>query len=166
MATKTSAHVWLLVLYLDCSLQGAQASPPAEILASKAIRRPDILGEYLQKNATLAVELNKFVGPQQPYLVDRIILFRYTEVYHKQPKPTNRMLSHTYHPTCRILNLNLQKSGVGTAFISSGGEGNHYFSVTWSIPADVDASIEIFVTFNAASKKYISLYFMNILILS
>jgi hypothetical protein len=60
----------------------------------------------------------------------------------------------------------LQKSGVGTAFISSGGVGSHYFSVTWSIPANVDASIEIFVTFNAASKNYISLYFMNIVTLS
>jgi hypothetical protein len=56
MATKTSAHVsflvWLLVLYLDSSVKGAQASTTAEILASKATESQDILGKYSEKNVT------------------------------------------------------------------------------------------------------------------
>jgi hypothetical protein len=79
MATKTSAHVsflvWLLVLYIYCSLQGAQASPTTEILASKAIGRQDIIGKYSEKNVTSSVEDN-FVELPEEKLVARSFVHR------------------------------------------------------------------------------------------
>jgi len=155
MATKTSAHVsflvWLLVLYLDCSLQGAQASPTTEILASNATGRQDIVGKYSEKNVTSSVEDN-FVELPEEKLVARSIVYRYTAVYPKQNKPTHRVLSYTYKTTCRILNVTWKTSGANKVVIASGGKGSHYFSIKCSIPAHTAARIEISVTVNAASK--------------
>jgi hypothetical protein len=81
MATKTSAHasflVWLLVLYLDCSLQDAQASPTTEIVASKATESQDIVGKYSEKNVNSSVEDN-FVEFPEEKLVARSSVYRYT----------------------------------------------------------------------------------------
>jgi hypothetical protein len=102
MATKTSALVsllvWLLVLYLDCSLQGAQASPSTEILASKATGRQDIVGKYSENNVTSSDQDN-FVELPEEKIVARSFVYRYTAVHRKQNKPTYRVLSHTYSPT-------------------------------------------------------------------
>jgi hypothetical protein len=155
MATNTSAHVsflvWLLVLYLDCSLQCAQASPTTEILASNATERQDIVGKYSQKKVTSSVEGN-FVELPEEKLVAGSFVYRYRAVHRKQNKPTHRVLSHTYNTTCRILNVTWKTRGPSKVDITSGGVGSNYFSIKWSIRAHVAARIEISVTVNAASK--------------
>jgi hypothetical protein len=147
-----SSLVWLLVLYLDCPRQGAQASPTTETLASNATERQDIVKKYSEKNVTSSVEDN-FVELPEEKLVAPSIVYRYTVVQRKQNKPTHRVLSHTYNPTCRILKVTWKTCGSSKVIITSGGVGSHHFSIKWSIRARAGARIEISVTVNAESKK-------------
>jgi hypothetical protein len=146
MATKTSLRVSLLVLlvvlYLDCSLQGAQASPTGNILSTWAKKVLDVPESHLAEK-TVTVFKGNSTGVPGAVTVD----LEYEGILPPLNSTTSNTVAVTY-PADRILvSINVTTYwyiDVGTLVLTGIGPIN--WALTWQLPPNGYVYYDVIVT--------------------
>jgi hypothetical protein len=146
MATKTSLRVSLLillvVLYLDCSLQGAQASQTGNILPTWAKKRLNIPESHLAEK-TVTVFKGNSTGDPGAVTVD----LEYIGLLPPLDSTTSNTLAITYPPNVILVSITVTTywyNGVGTLVLTGIGPNN--WALTWGLPPDGEVLYDVIVT--------------------
>jgi hypothetical protein len=149
MATKTSLRVsllvLLLVLYLDCRLQGAQASPTGNILPIWAEKVLDVPESHLPEKIVSVFKGNNTGDPRAsivvgPYAGRRIPPLDATKETH------NYTLAVTYPDKYIIEDIDVLTEWYvdkGTLVLSNGGPKYNYWALTWTLPPNAYVYYEV-----------------------
>jgi hypothetical protein len=143
MATKTSLRVSLLVLlvvlYLDCSVQGAQASPTGNILPTWAEEGLDDPEGHLREKIVSVFKGNSTGVPRAGIVVGP---------YVGQLPPLNAVTSNTVavtYPFTRIVDsisvTTYWYNDVGTLVLTGIGPSN--WALTWGLPPNAYVYYEV-----------------------
>jgi hypothetical protein len=147
MATKTSLRVSLLVLlvvlYLDCSLQGAQASPTGNILPTWAEKRLDVPEGHLAVK-TVTVFKGNSTGDPGAVTVDLVYSGRLPPL---KGATTSNTVAVTYPANVIVAGITVKtnwNNGVGTLVLTGIGPNN--WALTWGLPPDGEVLYDVIVT--------------------
>jgi hypothetical protein len=147
MATKTSLRVSLLVLlvvlYLDCSLQGAQASPIGNILPTWAEKVLDVPESHPWKKTVTVFKGNSTVVPG----ADKVE-FEYAGLFPPLDAISSNTESDTYPANYIVDSISVYTEWyeyVGTVTLSCGGYGYNYWALTWGLPPFVRVHYRIII---------------------
>jgi hypothetical protein len=145
MATKTSLRVSLLVLlvvlYLDCSLQDAQASPTGNRLPTWAKKRLNVPESHLSEKTVTVFKGNSTEVPGAD-----IVELVYPGLIPPLNATTSNTVSDTYPPNYIIVNITVYTewyNGVGTLVLT--GIAPNYWALTWGLPPDAFVYYEVIV---------------------
>jgi hypothetical protein len=148
METKTSLRVSLLVLlvvlYLDCSLQDAQASPAGNILPTWAEKGLDDPESHLAEK-TVSVFKGKNTGDPRA----SIVVGPYVGLIPPLNATHNYTLAVTYPYTYIVEIIDVLTEWYvdkGTLVLSDGGPGYNYWALTWTLPPNAYVYYEVDIT--------------------
>jgi hypothetical protein len=146
MATKTSLSVSLLallvVLYLDCSLQGAQASPTGNILPTWAKKRLNVPESHLAEKTVSVFKGNSTVVPGA-VTVD----LEYIGLLPPLDSTTSNTVAVTYPANVVLVSITVTTYwyiDVGTLVLTGIGPNN--WALTWGLPPDGEVLYDVIVT--------------------
>jgi hypothetical protein len=151
MATKISLRVSLLVLlvvlYLDCSLQGAQASPTGNILptwAKKGLGDPE--GHLAEK--IVSVFKGNSTGVPRANIVE-LEYAGHIPPLNEIKEAYNYTLAVTYPGIYIIEDIEVLTEWYtvkGTLVLSDGGLKYNYWALTWTLPPRASVDYDVIVT--------------------
>jgi hypothetical protein len=133
-----------VVLYLGCSLQGAQASPTGNVLPTWAEKRlNDPEGHLAEK--TVSVFKGNSTGDQ----INGTVVGPYEGLFPPLTVTTSNTVSVTYPDNYIILAINVLTGwvfGLGNVTVSGGGPLYNYWALTWELPPESFVIYEVNVT--------------------
>jgi hypothetical protein len=146
MAAKTSLRVSLLVLlvvlYLDCSLQDAQASPTGNILPTWAKKGLEVPEGHLPEKTVTVFKGNNTGNPKAD---PEDLLYR--GEFPPVKGPTNNTLCLTYPDNFIVLGISVSTwwdSTVGNVTLTD--IGPNYWALTWEVPPGTFVYYEVIIT--------------------
>jgi hypothetical protein len=151
MATKTSLRVSLLVLlvvlYLDCSLQGAQASPTANRLPTWAEKGLDVPESHLSEKTVSVFKGNSTAVPRASIRVGPYA--GWIPPLNETKETRNYTLADRYPDQYNIEDITVLTEWYvarGNVVLSDGGPKYSNWVLTWEVPPDSYAYYEVTVT--------------------
>jgi hypothetical protein len=148
MATKTSLRVPLLVLlvvlYLDCSLQGAQASPTGNMLPTWAEKRLEVPESHLAEKTVTVFKGNSTGDPGAGTVV-----LEYQGLIPPLNATNNNTLAVTYPDNYIIVSISVLTdwlNGGGNITVSDSGHKYNDLAVTWELSPHTFVFYEVNIT--------------------